>query len=122
MRYVAMLTALLALPAAAQNTCYTGTTGTTICSTSSGVIHGNTNSVGNSVYRDDRGNRLDFQTDSRGSAELETRQGDPVNWSQPVLGELKYPQTVERPLPDNRPHPASAREPLPLDSWLKNTQ
>ena len=108
-----LLGALITVPALAQNTCYTGPTGTTICSTASGVIHGNTNSVGNSVYRDDRGNRLDMQTDSRGTATVETRKGEVVQWSQPVLGEKKYPATVDR------PHPATATEPVPLETWLE---
>ncbi|MEM1114151.1 MAG: hypothetical protein AAGI11_19705 [Pseudomonadota bacterium] len=109
---------IFSLNTLAQNTCFTGTTGTTICSTSSGVIHGNTNSVGNSVYRDSRGNRLDMQTDRRGTARVETANGEVVNWSQQVLGEKKYPETVKREgiAP---PHPADLRPPIPLDTWLQ---
>lgn len=113
MKTAIVLSTLLALPALAQNTCYTGPAGTTICSTASGVIHGNTNNVGNSVYRDDRGNLLEFQTDVRGNARVETADGDSVSWSQSILGEKKYPQ------PTTRPHPAVAGEPLPLETWLK---
>ena len=72
--YRLLFLALLALPALAQNTCYTNPQGTTICSNSGSVIHGNTNSAGNSVYRDDRGNRLDFPP--------QDRDGPPMNASQ----------------------------------------
>lgn len=92
--YALLVVALLALPALAQNTCYTDPHGTTICSNAGSVIHGNTNSAGTSVYRDDRGNRLDFQTDSAGNASVQPREGGPIRWSQPVLGEQKYPASI----------------------------
>ena len=90
------LLVLLALPALsclAQNTCYTNPQGTTICSNAGNVIHGNTNSAGDSVYRDDRGNRLDFQTDSAGNASVQPTEGEAIRWSQPVLGAQKYPSS-----------------------------
>ena len=94
--------AVLALPGLAQNTCYTNPQGTTICSNAGSVIHGNTNSAGNSVYRDDRGNRLDFQTDSAGNASVQPAEGEAIRWSQPVLGEQKYPGTGS-PVPPSPP-------------------
>lgn len=75
----------------AQNTCYTDPQGTTLCSTPEAVVRGSTDSTGNSVYRDDRGNLLDFQTDQTGKASVELPSGKSINWSQGVLGEKKYP-------------------------------
>ncbi len=75
----------------AQNTCYTDPQGTTLCSSPGAVIHGSTNSTGSSVYRDDRGELLDFQTDRTGKASVELPSGKSINWSQGVLGEKKYP-------------------------------
>jgi len=81
----------VALPAASQTTCYTNPQGTTICSTPSGVINGDTSATGHSVYRDDRGNLLDFHTDQSGKASVQLPSGERANWSQSVLGEKKYP-------------------------------
>jgi hypothetical protein len=100
--YPLVLLAVLALPALAQSTCYTNPQGTTICSNAGSVIHGNTNSAGNSVYRDDRGNRLDFETDSAGNASVQPEQGEAIRWSQPVLGEQKYPVSTS-PAPPSPP-------------------
>jgi hypothetical protein len=94
--------ALLALPALAQNTCYTNPQGTTICSNAGSVIHGNTNSAGNSVYRDDRGNRLDFEADSAGNASVQPEEGEAIRWSQPVLGGQTYPVSTS-PAPPSPP-------------------
>jgi len=116
-RLFPLLAALAAAPAFAQSTCYTNALGTTICSTPQGVIHGNTNSSGYSVYRDEHGNRLDLQTTPTGDATLQTTTGQTLRWSQPVLGELKYPDTGSAPRP-SLPHPAVATEPPPLDFWL----
>ena len=74
--------ALLALPCQAQTTCFTDRHGTTLCSTSSGVVNGNTNSIGNSTYRDDRGNLLDSSLDPLGNAAVELSSGESINWSQ----------------------------------------
>ena len=90
-----MVLVLLALglpaQATAQSTCYTDPRGTTLCSSPDTVIHGTTDSVGSSVYRDDRGNRLQFQTDQTGKASVKLPSGKSINWSQGVLGEKKYP-------------------------------
>jgi hypothetical protein len=86
-----LLAAALTPVCHAQSTCFTDPHGTTICSSPGTVIHGNTNSTGNSLYRDDRGNRLDFQTDQFGNASVELPSGEAIKWSQPVLGEKKYP-------------------------------
>ncbi len=75
----------------AQSTCFTDPHGTTICSSPGTVVHGNTDSTGHSLYRDDRGNRLDFETDRSGKAVLTLPSGESINWSQRVLGEKKYP-------------------------------
>lgn len=91
----------------AQNTCHTNPQGVTLCSTDSGVIHGSTSDSGNTVFRDDRGRQLDFETDSRGSATVKPAQGDPVRWSQPVLGSMKYPKLDTAP-----PRPSMPAAPL----------
>jgi hypothetical protein len=88
----------LAAQAFAQYTCYTDPQGTTLCSSPDSVIHGTTNSVGSSVYRDDRGNLLDFHTDQTGKASVELPSGKTINWSQGVLGEKKYPFSNKPPL------------------------
>ena len=98
---------LLALPGMAQNTCYTGPQGTTICSSTGGVIHGNTSSVGNSLYRDDRGKQLDFQADQFGNASVQNPAGDSIKWSQPVLGERKYPD-----MDSSHPAPTPLKPPI----------
>ncbi len=59
----------------AQSTCFTDPHGTTICSSPGTVVHGNTDSTGHSLYRDDRGNRLDFETDRSGKAAVNTSFG-----------------------------------------------
>ena len=101
-----LLTLALALPALAQNTCFTDPHGTTICSSPGTVIHGSTNSTGSSIYRDDRGNLLDFQTDQTGKASVELRSGESIDWSQGVLGEKKYPFNDS-----SRPQPAPIANP-----------
>lgn len=90
------LALVLIPPCLAQNTCFTDPHGTTICSSPGKVIHGSTNSTGHSLYRDDRGNRLDFQTDQFGNSSVELPSGEAIKWSQPVLGEKKYPE-VKKP-------------------------
>ncbi len=109
LRVTTAVALILASPLCAQNTCFTNPQGTTICSTSGGVIHGNTNSVGNSVYRDERGNRLDFQTDAMGNAKVTTADGQQVQWSQSVLGEKKYPDFLA---------PSSSRRGTPIEPAL----
>ena len=92
MRVFLLLLALVLTPASlAQSTCFTDPHGTTICSSPGAVVHGNTDSTGHSIYRDDRGNSLDFQTDRSGKASVRLPSGDSINWSQGVLGEKKYP-------------------------------
>ena len=81
----------VALPAGAQYTCYTNPDGTTLCSSPEGVVNGDTSATGRSVYRDDRGNLLDFSTDQSGKASVQLPSGKRINWSQPVLGDKKYP-------------------------------
>jgi hypothetical protein len=117
-----LITCMLSQSGLAQTTCYTNPQGTTICSNSGSVIQGNTNSVGNSVYRDDRGNPLEFQVDQFGNATVEPRSGDPIHWSQRVLGERKYPNpggTASPPPPSPPPltEPGSegrATSPVPV--------
>lgn len=103
---------LLVSPCLAQSTCYTNPQGTTLCSNAGSVITGNTDGVGNSVYRDDRGNRLEFNTDAFGNASVQPREGEPIRWSQPVLGEQKYPGS------DGRPSPTTVAEPPPVDTLV----
>lgn len=88
---VALAAGLVALAGLAQDTCYTSPQGATLCSSGETAIHGHSDSNGNHVFRDDRGQRLDFDTDARGNASLETRSGERIRWSQPVLGQRKYP-------------------------------
>ena len=80
----ALLPYLLSLPCLAQTTCFTDSHGTTLCSTPGGVIHGNTNSLGDSVYRDDRGNRLDYDVDQFGDVSVQRPSGETIEWSQPA--------------------------------------
>jgi hypothetical protein len=112
---------LIPVPALAQNTCYTGPQGTTICSGTGGVIHGNTNSVGNSVYRDSRGKQLDFQTDQFGNASVQPSAGESIDWSQPVLGERKYPDLDSSP-PTPTPLQPPATLPATTDPFQQNHQ
>ncbi|MEP0201291.1 MAG: hypothetical protein ABJ084_11030 [Halioglobus sp.] len=95
----------------AQNTCYTNTAGTTICSTAGGVVHGNTNSVGNSVYRDERGKQLDLQSDQFGNASIVVDGAGEVRWSQEVIAEKREPERVA-PLPVLVPPRQSTPSPL----------
>jgi len=81
----------------AQSTCFTDPHGTTLCSSPGTVVHGNTDSTGHSLYRDDRGNRLDFETDRSGKAAVKLPSGESINWSQRVLGEKKYPFSRDPP-------------------------
>jgi hypothetical protein len=109
MLLAALTTAAIAPVVQGQNTCYTNPQGVTLCSTETGVIHGSTSESGNTVFRDDRGRRLDFQTDSRGNATVAPAGGDPVRWSQPVLGRLKYPKLDTS--PPRPPVPATPLRP-----------
>ena len=88
---IVLLGLLITGSSVAQNTCYTDPHGKTLCSTPEAVVQGDTNSVGTSTYRDDRGNQLDFQTDQFGNASVTLESGKPIKWSAPVLGEKKYP-------------------------------
>jgi len=79
---VVTVLSFLFLPASlAQTTCYTNPQGTTLCSTANGVINGNTNGVGNSVYRDDRGHLLEYRDDQFGNASLRVPSGESIDWS-----------------------------------------
>lgn len=98
LRIIPITLALVLTPAClAQNTCFTNPHGTTICSSPGTVVHGSTNSTGQSLYRDDRGNQLDFHTDQFGNASVELPSGEAIRWSQPVLGEKKYPEAAKPP-------------------------
>jgi len=88
---------VLPLACLAQSTCFTNPYGTTICSSPDTVVRGNTNGTGHSIYRDDRGNRLDFETDRSGKAAVKLPSGESINWSQRVLGEKKYPFSRDTP-------------------------
>lgn len=94
MMYAISLASLLLIcaSASAQNTCYTNPAGTTICSTAGGVVHGNTNSVGNSVYRDERGQQLDLKSDQFGNASITVEGAGDVRWSQEVIAEKRDPE------------------------------
>ena len=83
---------LVSASTGAQNTCYTNPAGTTLCSTAGGVVPGNTNSVGNSVYRDERGQQLDLQTDQFGNASISVEGAGEVRWSQDIIGEMRDPK------------------------------
>ena len=89
--FLVPLALVLPLACLAQSTCFTDPHGTTLCSSPGTVARGNTDSIGHSVYRDDRGNRLDFETDRSGKAAVKLPSGESINWSQRVLGEKKYP-------------------------------
>jgi len=80
--YPVLFPLLFTLPCLAQTTCFTDPLGTTICSTPDGVIHGNTSSIGQSIYRDDRGQLLDYEVDQFGNASVQRPAGDIIDWSQ----------------------------------------
>lgn len=84
--YTVLFSLLFALPCLAQTTCFTDSFGTTICSTPGGVIHGNTSSIGQSIYRDDRGQLLDYEVDQFGNASVQRPTGEIIDWSQSVPG------------------------------------
>lgn len=102
---------LLSTSASAQNTCFTNPAGTTICSTAGGVVHGNTNSVGNSVYRDERGKQLDLQADQFGNASIIVDGAGEVRWSADVIAEKRDPERVA-PRPPLIPPRQSTPSPL----------
>jgi len=79
-----LLTFMFSLPCLAQTTCYTDPHGTTLCSTPGGVINGATSSIGDSIYRDDRGNQLDYEVDQFGNASVQPHTGKSIDWSQPA--------------------------------------
>ena len=91
-----VFTLLLAPSALAQTTCFTDHLGTTICSSPDTVIHGNTSSIGTNVYRDDSGNRLEYDSDPTGKSSLQLPSGEAINWSQPVPGQPGIPQLLEQ--------------------------
>lgn len=101
----------------AQSTCFTDPHGTTLCSSPGTVVRGNTNGTGHSIYRDDRGNRLDFETDRSGKAAVKLPSGESINWSQRVLGEKKYPFSRDPPQMQEVPPAApGSRIPSPSDT------
>ena len=102
----ALLVLSFTAPCLAQTTCFTDPQGSTICSSPEGVIRGTTNSTGYSVYRDDRGNRLDYDVDSLGRSSIQLPSGDSINWSQSV------PAGREE-LPGSRLHDRSTLRPGP---------
>jgi len=115
--FLVPLALVLPLACLAQSTCFTDPHGTTICSSPGTVVHGNTDSTGHSLYRDDRGNRLDFETDRSGKAAVELPSGESINWSQRVLGEKKYPFSRDMPqLPAVAPAAPGSRIPSPSDT------
>ena len=77
-----LLALIFSLPCVAQTTCFTDPHGTTLCSTPNGVIHGDTSSIGHSIYRDDRGNQLDYEVDQFGNASVQRPAGEIIDWSQ----------------------------------------
>lgn len=98
---------ILSLPCAAQTTCNTDPQGNTLCSTPAGVIRGTTSSIGQSIYRDERGNQLEYDVDPLGKASVQLPTGESIDWSQPL------PVNREKPLPGiRRPLPGSPTGPL----------
>ena len=110
--HAVILVLALTAPCLAQTTCFTDSQGTTLCSGPEGVIRGTTNSTGYSIYRDDRGNRLDYEVDSLGRATLQLPSGESINWSQPLPSSREDSsdnQSLSRPVP--RPEPVLPRLP-----------
>ena len=109
MRIILMLLLSL-LPAAqspAQTTCFTDPHGTTLCSSPEGVIQGNTSSIGTSIYRDDSGNRLEYDSDATGRSSLQLPSGKSIEWSHPVPVERNTPQTNDLRIPPSGVNPAT---------------
>ncbi len=116
MKSVALFLTLILTPVClAQTTCYTDKQGTTLCSHPDTVINGNTSSIGQSVYRDDRGNRLDYGVDQFGQATVRLPAGKTIDWSQSVPVEPKQPPVnLVRPLPGSPVQPVVPGISLPL--------
>lgn len=103
-----LLMLLLAAPSPAQTTCFTDPHGTTLCSSPEGVIHGSTSSIGTSVYRDDSGNRLEYDSDATGKSSLQLPSGESIEWSHPVPETLNTPPVIDsRGLPPTGVNPAA---------------
>ena len=108
----AMLAFILTAPCLSQTTCFTDPQGVTLCSGPEGVVRGTTNSSGYSVYRDDRGNRLDYEVDSLGRASIQLPSGESINWSQTVPSSREaLPGNGFHGRPVQRPGPALPRLP-----------
>lgn len=118
MRFALFILAMaLALPGMAQNSCFTNADGTTLCSTSEGVITGNTNAAGASVYRDGLGRQLDFSTDAAGNARVITPSGKVIRWQQPGLGKMQYGQPPGR-MAAPPPVKFQPIQPPPAQPWM----
>ncbi len=101
-----LLALTLSLPSWAQTTCYTDPHGTTLCSTPEGVIRGTTSSTGQSIYRDERGNRLDYQVTPSGDAAIKLPSGDTIEWLQSAPADADKPGGNAVPAAgENRPRP-----------------
>ena len=101
-----LLALLLSLPSWSQTTCYTDPHGTTLCSTPEGVIRGTTSSTGQSIYRDERGNRLDYDVSPFGDASIKLPSGETVEWLQSAPAGADKPGDKAVPAAgENRPHP-----------------
>lgn len=112
-----LLALILSVPSWAQTTCYTDPHGTTLCSTPEGVIRGTTSSTGQSVYRDERGNRLDYEVSPFGDASIERPSGETIEWLQsaPADADRAGDDTVpgagqSRPQPDAQNNSGMPRE------------
>ena len=107
MRMLLLLLLLPAAPGPAQTTCFTDPHGTTLCSSPDGVIHGSTSSIGTSIYRDDSGNRLEYDSDATGRSSLQLPSGKSIEWSHPVPVERNTPQTNDLRIPPSGVNPAT---------------
>lgn len=111
---LALLAVALADPLLAQTTCYTNPQGTTLCSTLDGVIQGNTSEIGQSVYRDNRGQQLDHQVDPFGNATVTGPDGEVIKWTQGSPTDRNDPHRPgSYPLPASPPKPASSAVTVP---------
>jgi hypothetical protein len=107
MRMLLLLLLLPAAPGPAQTTCFTDPHGTTLCSSPEGVIRGSTSSIGTSIYRDDSGNRLEYDSDASGKSSLQLPSGKSIEWSHPVPVERNTPQTNDLRITPSGVNPAT---------------
>ncbi len=102
--YLTLCLLALAPQGTAQTTCNTDRNGGTLCSTPEGVVRGYTSTLGDSVFRDEEGNRLEYEADQFGNSSVELPSGETINWSQ-TQNTLRDKLMRDIEVPDPRSNP-----------------